>query len=296
MMIRRALEWGAVAVMAVAVGAGCQRRREEGYQQPPAAPTQAPQPTTAQPNPMGERSPGAMPGTPGEPAPGATGTTPGTGTAPATGTTPGTTTGTTTTEQPANAEQTLGALHAFATTEVEAGKLAQKRARGADVKEFGKSLVQTYQDVDQRVAEYAGKHNIKLTTATAGTQGGESAGVPTGTTPEATGAQGAQQGMMTAQEALKQLRTLRGAEFDKQFTAVQAQQNQRALETVRAARTLAQGSDMGDVLAGIEDKIRITFDKATELAQKHGGAQGALTPEPSDEPMGQGRRPPPAGR
>jgi putative membrane protein len=60
----------------------------------------------------------------------------------------------------------LGKLHRSNQKEIEMGKMAQEHGRSADVKSFGKTLVQDHTNADKKVAKLAKAQKIDLTAST----------------------------------------------------------------------------------------------------------------------------------
>jgi putative membrane protein len=65
-------------------------------------------------------------------------------------------------QQAASTAEVLGKLHAANVQEMRMGKMAQERGRSAEVKAFGKTLVEDHNAADDKVAQLAKEENITL--------------------------------------------------------------------------------------------------------------------------------------
>jgi len=105
----------------------------------------------------------------------------------------------------------LGKLHHANQMEIEMGKLAQKNGASKDVKAFGKTLVQDHTASDKKVTALAKKEKVDLTAAAPPMK------------PE-------------DQATMDKLKTQKGAEFDKTFSAAMVEDHKKDVSEATAAR------------------------------------------------------------
>lgn len=150
--------------------------------------------------------------------------------------------------------------------EIEAGRLAQKQARNAEVKSFARTLVTEHQRSLRQDRNIAQAANITLDSALlAGTSGTGSAGAA-GTTPGSTSAVASQVSTMH-QQAMQHLQSLQAADFDSAFMNAQVMMHQQVLDVLRGAQAQAQDSTVQQHLTKVTESVQKHLDRARELQQ-----------------------------
>ena len=168
--------------------------------------------------------------------------------------------------------------------------MAQLRSKSDDVKSFGKMMAEDHQELDDKLVEYASKHQIEPTGMKGSEAGAGAEAKPTSEGGTGKG-QGAAAGAMDpeAKKMLQQLRTLKGPQFDRQYVMAMVQGHEKALTLVSTARERSTNEDFKSLLGDVQGELQKHLDHAKELQGKLSGQAGA----PSERPSSQGRRPPP---
>ena len=169
-------------------------------------------------------------------------------------------------------------------SEVEAGRLARTKARNAQVKAFARTLVDEHSQAMRKAGELARTANIPLPTASTGatgTTGAAGATATTGDTSRAatTGTPGAGGTTGTAavggpalanlqsmhSQAMTQLRSATGADFDRAFMDSQVQGHQTVLDLLNRAQGQVQNAALRQHLTEMIPKVQQHLDRARQL-------------------------------
>jgi len=129
-----------------------------------------------------------------------------------------------TTNGPNSAEaRILSLLHAKNQEEIEAGRLARERGQSQQIRDFGAQLVRDHTDADARVRSVANQSNVTLMSPAEFKR----------MSREEMGGGGARE---SDKDTLAQLRQLRGAEFDREFTVSMRKGHREVVQKIQRAR------------------------------------------------------------
>lgn len=191
--------------------------------------------------------------------------------------------------------------------EIEAGQLASTKARNSDVKSYANDMVQGHRQAMEELRELSGRSGWTLPDAgsggatgyttggtTGGTTGSSSAGSGGGTigtgnnqpptsggSMSGTGAAAQGAGMMSNtmtqlqqshEQAMTQLRTATGAEFDRAYMDNQVTAHQQTLDVLRQHSTSVQNSDLRGKVSAMEKDVADHLRRAQDITQKLGGS------------------------
>ena len=181
--------------------------------------------------------------------------------------------------------------------EVQDGQLAQKKARSAQVKSYGRELVTDHSKSLQQDRQIAKSAKIDLSgvmmpgsSKTTGTSGATKTGSDTSRSAAATAAQPAASGPTGAtgvvaevvnmhSQSMDRVRQLQGAAFDSAFVSAQVQGHQQVLSLLQSAQSQAQNSSLQQHVAAAIKDVQSHLDKGQQLQQSlASGASGS----PSD--------------
>lgn len=156
----------------------------------------------------------------------------------------------------------MGLLHASNVAEIQAGTLAQQRARDADVRAFAARMVTEHTALDQQGDSLASRLGV-------------TAALPDSALPQlATQAMTtltAAGDTTTAAAAMPRDSTAGGASFDRAYVAQQVTDHQRTLALVDAAIARAQNADLRSALQSqIRPRVAAHLDEARQLQQRLG--------------------------
>jgi putative membrane protein len=149
---------------------------------------------------------------------------------------------------PAAASETatvLGKLHHSNQMEIEMGKLAQKNGGSKDVKAFGKTLVQDHTAADKKVTALAKQEKVDLKTAAPPMKPDD-------------------------QAKMDQLKTQKGAEFDKAFSTAMVEDHKKDVSEASAARDSTSDPKLKALLTDTVPVLEKHRDTAEKLATSTG--------------------------
>lgn len=185
-------------------------------------------------------------------------------------------------------QRVLGFIHHVDKGEIELAKLAKDNASSDQVKKFADQMIKDHQNADDQVMAFAKAHNVDLDAMHADTAGAQRAppGAPGTRMDEnnsravgsATGEyanQTAMGGSGTAGDphaqakaehraSLEKLRSLKGAEFDKEFVRVMIKDHQMALDHLTSAKSQINDPEYVSLI----DKLTPTLKQHLTMAQK----------------------------
>jgi len=171
----------------------------------------------------------------------------------------------------------LGFIHHANQQEIELGNLANQNASSSQVKEFADKTIKDHKSADDQVLAFANSHKIDLTAMhdqmkAAKAPSGSPSGVGGGSPDDQ--ARAAEQGMksgagheqaMAAHKAeVDKLRTLKGPEFDREYTRLMVQDHQKVIDKLTTARSRISDPE----LTGLVDKLLPTYKQHLAMAQK----------------------------
>ena len=142
----------------------------------------------------------------------------------------------------------LAKLHETNQMEVEFGKLAQQKGSSAEVKAFGKQLVQDHQSADKKIMALAKEQSISISS---------SAGPMDSTDAKKTADQKA---------ALERLKTMSGSQFDQEFLKTMAEGHEHALDLVKQNKGSVRDSKVKSLLSELEPVLQ----KHQQMAESGG--------------------------
>lgn len=188
----------------------------------------------------------------------------------------------------------LGAVHRLNQDEIEMGRLAEQRGSTADVKQYGKTLVEDHTKLDSQLVALASSKGIDLGMTGEGgtmTHPGGTTTTPGGTTPTpggttppgasttpggAPGDAGTTAGRTPGGSAptpagsaeMAKLQSLSGAQFDAAFLAAAVQAHERAISLVQQAKGRIQDPDITSFLDTATTKLQEHRDTAMKLQKQ----------------------------
>jgi putative membrane protein len=140
-------------------------------------------------------------------------------------------------------EMVLAELHHANQTEVGLGKLAEQKASSKDVKKFAKHMVKAHTDLDKKAQSWAKKNKVTIAAPT----------------PDA---------MAKDQQVKQRLQGLSGAEFDKAYMQLMAQDHAQDLEKVQTFEQQATDKSFKKLLTSARKEIAAHKRDADKLVQK----------------------------
>lgn len=149
--------------------------------------------------------------------------------------------------------------------EVEAGRVAQRQARNAQVKTFARTLVTEHTRSLRRTREIARTANIPLDTTMLSTATSTGGATASATTPQLTGVAG--QLHTTHQQTMQRLQTLQGADFDSAFMNAQVAGHEHVLSILQQAQTQAQDSSVKQRLTQATESVQQHLERARQVQQ-----------------------------
>ena len=156
--------------------------------------------------------------------------------------------------------------------EIEAGRLAQRQAKNAQVKSFGRTLVSEHQQALRHERDLAKSANITLDSAAmagALSKTGTGGATASATTPPPTPSTSGVVSQLTSmhQQAMQRLQTLQGADFDSAFMNAQVMGHQQVLDVLQRAQGQAQNSGVQQHLTMATQAVQKHLDRARQLQQ-----------------------------
>lgn len=143
----------------------------------------------------------------------------------------------------------LAKLHRINELEIEAGTLAKQNSQTARVQRFGDQLVRDHRQADALIREFAEQRDAQLTTPTP-KDGLE------------------QERMQTQQAAVERMRTLRGAEFDREFLPAMVAGHENAIQLIQEARNQTEDDEFRSLLARLLPVLQQHRDLASRLSEE----------------------------
>jgi len=156
-------------------------------------------------------------------------------------------------------------LHHVNQMEIDLGKAAQKSAT-ASVKTYGQTLVTDHQSADKDLTSFAKTH--KLTTIPA----------------DKPMADADKQEAQDMQAQVTKLKTLKGAEFDRELLTMMASGHDKELAKIDVAMGAATDSDLQSMLKAIKPVLQRHADQARDLQKNPQAAADRPTDEPATQP------------
>lgn len=153
-------------------------------------------------------------------------------------------------------------LHHVNQMEIQAGQLAE-RAGSARVKDYGKTLVNDHQSADKDLTAFARSHKVMAIPA-------DKAATDADRQDD--------KDMMTAMAHLK---TLKGAEFDKEFLNMMVSGHDKELTKIDVAISGATDSDLKNMLQSVKPVLQRHADQARDLQKSPQAANDSSTQLPS---------------
>jgi putative membrane protein len=153
-------------------------------------------------------------------------------------------------------------LHHVNQMEIEVGKLAQNNGT-MSVKNYGATLIADHQSADQDLTAFAKAH--KLATIPADKPQTEAD----------------KQDAKDMQTKMAKLKTLKAAEFDREFTTMMTMGHDKELANIDAAIGSVGDPDLKTLLTGVKPVLQRHADQARDLQKNP--PQAALTPSPASE-------------
>ncbi len=154
--------------------------------------------------------------------------------------------------------------------EVQAGRVAQRQARNAQVKSFARTLVNEHTSSLRQTRQIARTANITLdttmlSTATTGTGTGAAGATASATSPQLTGAPGQLHTMH--QQAMQRLQNLQGADFDSAFMNAQVAGHEQVLTVLQQAQNQAQDSTLKQHVTKAAASVQQHLERARQVQQ-----------------------------
>lgn len=175
-------------------------------------------------------------------------------------------------------------------SEIEAGRLAQTKARNGDVKDYAKMMVDEHEDAMKELQDLSTRSGWTMPTGSGTAAGGGT--MDTGTSNATQGgsmtgagaaAQGDAGGMMSNTltqmqqshtAAMTKLRSSTGAEFDRAYMDSQVAAHQQTLDVLRQHANAVQNSELRTKVSDMQKEVEEHLRKAQDIAQKLGGTRG----------------------
>jgi len=142
--------------------------------------------------------------------------------------------------------QALAHFHHVNQTEIDLGKLAQKRGSKAAIKTYGQMLVKDHTANDHKLTSFAKKNNVVIQKETAITEDD-------------------QKQMKDSADAVDRLRAMKGSDFDRDFLQMMVQDHERELGKIDSAIGQVTNSDLVSILQDTKPEIQKHADAARDL-------------------------------
>jgi putative membrane protein len=156
--------------------------------------------------------------------------------------------------------QTLSKIHQINAHEVEAGQLAQQRGQSAAVKNYGQTLVNDHQQLDDKLLSFAERNNIPLEIAQ------PSAGAAS------TKAQSEIQKLQLQLKAhTEKLQSIPDTQFDREFARAMVKGHQQAIQMVRSAQSQAKDAQFKSFLGDILPVLQGHLETAQQVQRQVSG-------------------------
>ncbi len=176
----------------------------------------------------------------------------------------------------------LGFIHHADQGEIELANLAKENSSSSQVKNFADRIIKDHKSADDQVLAFANSHNIDLNAVhsqmsamkEARSSGSQSPAVGGAADDHARTAEGGMKAGMghegmaehkaEHQATLEKLRTLKGAEFDREFVRVMVKDHQMVIDRLTTARSRISDAE----LTSLVDKLLPTLKQHLSMAQK----------------------------
>ena len=167
----------------------------------------------------------------------------------------------------------LALIHHANQSEIDLASVAKQNAGSSQVKDFADKVSKDHKSADDQVLAFANSHKIDLAAAqnqmkamkdapASGSQSGVGGG-SAGDQGMKSGA-GHEQAMAAHKAEVDKLRTLKGPEFDREYTRVMVQDHQKVIDKLTTARSRISDPE----LTGLVDKLLPTYKQHLAMAQK----------------------------
>lgn len=159
--------------------------------------------------------------------------------------------------------QVLAHVHRVNQTEIDMGKLAQKKGSTAAVRDYGKMLVKDHGQSDKDLRALAKKEGAVI--------------------PKETIADADKQEMKDSDAAVKKMRAMKGAEFDRQFLDMMVQDHEKELVRADSAMASIQDPDLQSFVKDLRPVLQRHVDQARDLQKASPQASLEDKNEPTDQ-------------
>ena len=157
--------------------------------------------------------------------------------------------------------QLVAHVHGVNQMEIDLGKLAEKRGSTAAVKDYGKMLVNDHGANDKDLKALAKKHDQKI--------------------PKETLSDADKTEMKDMDSAVKRLKAMKGADFDREFLNMMIQGHEKELVRADTAVAMIQDSDLETFVKDMKPVLQRHVDQARDLQK---GSPQASIETPQMEP------------
>lgn len=156
--------------------------------------------------------------------------------------------------------QVLAHFHQGNLHEIAVGKLAMRTSKTAAIKDYGKMLVTDHQKNDRELMAIAKKHGQMIPKESSLSEQDKS-------------------DMKDAQDAVKKLQGMKGADFDREFLQMAVQDHEKDLARVDTAIGEVQSDDLKTQLQDMKPVLQKHADKARDLQKNN--AEASIQGEPN---------------
>jgi putative membrane protein len=146
-------------------------------------------------------------------------------------------------------KETLAKLHHINQMEIKAGQMAKKNSQNKQVKQYGEMLIKDHSLADKQITALAKKENIELT-------------MPAPTDPSE------QAERQSDMDAMSRLETLKGEEFDREFSKMMVEGHQKAIDMVQTAVRQTQDSKIQGLLNKLLPVLKEHLRVAEQISKK----------------------------
>jgi len=167
----------------------------------------------------------------------------------------------------------LALIHHANQSEIDLASVAKQNAGSSQVKDFADKVSKDHKSADDQVLAFANSHKIDLAAAQnqmKAMKDAPASGSQSGVGGGSAGDQGMKSGAsheqaMAAHKAeVDKLRTLKGPEFDREYTRVMVQDHQKVIDKLTTARSRISDPELGALV----DKLLPTYKQHLAMAQK----------------------------
>jgi len=162
--------------------------------------------------------------------------------------------------------QLLAHYHDVAQAQISLSQMASKQAKSSAVKNYAKQVVDDAKSTDRQLQAFAKRHNTKIPKASAATDTEQS-----------------QQKDM--QDMMNRLKSMKGAEFDREYLLTQVADIDRETSMIDANAGKAQNTELAQMIRDMKPVMQRHADMARDLQQQ-------MTQQPGQQGQGQQAQPP----